>query len=70
MANSREPYKVIKNRFNRNRSKIKQIFCFHQWEMYIDVSPEINSVCYYTQCKKCGKFKELYYYKWRDKDGK
>ena len=65
MASSKEPYMVIKNRFNRNRSKLKQIFCLHKWGMHRDISQQINSVCCYEQCEKCGKFKELCYYKWR-----
>lgn len=65
MASDRKPYNVIKNRFCRNRSKLRQIFCFHKWEMHMEIAPEINSECYFTQCEKCGKFKELYYYKWR-----
>lgn len=60
-----EPYKVIKNRFNRNESKLRQIFCFHKWELHRDLRPELNTDCYYEKCKKCGKFKTIEYYKWR-----
>ncbi len=57
-----KPYIVIKNRFNRLTPKIKQVFCRHEYELKRE-NCFINVRCYYEQCKKCGFFKSIEYYK-------
>ena len=56
--------KTIKNRFNSQTPKIKQIFCKHKFEWgreYKDKS-STHSFCIYLKCKKCGYFKEIDYF--------
>ena len=56
-----KPDRVVKSAFNRTTPKIKQIFCFHKWELKREWHPDID--CYFEQCKKCGKFRNISYYK-------
>ena len=54
-------YKTIKNRFNSQTPKIKQIFCKHKFL----VGREFNGkdYCFYLKCSKCGFFKRIDYFK-------
>ena len=56
-------YKFIKSRFNRTTPVTKQIFCWHKWEERMEISEEARSRCYFQKCKKCGKFRNLSYYR-------
>ena len=55
-----KPFKKVSSRFNPDTPKLKQIFCRHEYEGKREDSGWFK--CYYMRCKKCGKFKDLYYY--------
>jgi hypothetical protein len=51
----------VKSRFNRLTPILKQIFCIHEWELKRDWRLDMD--CFYEQCKKCGKFRNIEYHK-------
>lgn len=55
------PFQVIKSSFNRTTPKIKQIFCHHNWDIEREDAGDVR--CYFYKCKKCGKFKDITYYR-------
>lgn len=55
-------YKTIKNRFNTQTPKIKQIFCKHKFEYGREFGVNRGQFCIYLKCSKCGKFKRIDYF--------
>lgn len=59
-----KPYKTVKNHFGRQTPKIKQIFCWHKYEMGREfMYGNRGAFCVYLKCSKCGKFKRIDYFK-------
>lgn len=51
----------VRSRFNSTKPIVTQVFCIHKWEAKRSWSPNIE--CFYYQCKKCGKLKDMEWHK-------